>query len=304
MKNGSIVVAENKVSLTIDSMNVALDVKEIEVPVRIDSQLGLMAINAQFSVNNGAEILDIYPVNEDYKAGFEYNNQEKMILWSPLLTQNIAFSKEVPFVMVKIKLPEIANAGDEYIVENTYFDASDKSLNTISLENKSQGILKLKSEVNVKIHDVIINSKEEFDALKTVKDYRYLMIKEGYENKKVVEVPIEIVKNNGMYICKNKINLSNGVEIVGYKEKKGQIMTLPKSSISISSDLKTLIWSREGTDNSKDTGIIATALIAIDSQQYVPSLFNVEIEINDAQYSTYNFNDNVLKVENGNITIK
>lgn len=46
------------------------------------------------------------------------------------------------------------------------------------------------------------------------------MIKEGYENKKVVEVPIEIVKNNGMYICKNKINLSNGVEIVGYKEKR------------------------------------------------------------------------------------
>ncbi len=304
VKNGSIVVAENKVSLTIDSMNVALDVKEIEVPVRIDSQLGLMAINAQFSVNNGAEILDIYPVNEDYKAGFEYNNQEKMILWSPLLTQNISFSKEVPFVMVKIKLPEIANAGDEYIVENTYFDASDKSFNTISLENKPQGIVKLKSEVTVKIHEVIINSKEEFDALKTVKDYRYLMIKEGYENKKVVEVPIEIVKNNGMYICKNKINLSNGVEIVGYKEKKGQIMTLPNSSISISSDLQTLIWSREGTDNSKDTGIIATALIAIDSQQYVPSLFNVEIEINDAQYSTYNFNDNVLKVENGSIVIE
>ncbi len=176
VKNGSIVVAENKVSLTIDSMNVALDVIEIEVAVRIDSQLGLMAINAQFSVNNGAEILDIYPVNEDYKAGFEYNNQEKMILWSPLLTQNIAFSKEVPFVMVKIKLPEIANAGDEYIVENTYFDASDKSFNTISLENKSQGIVKLKSEVTVKIHEVIINSKEEFDALKTVKDYRYLMI--------------------------------------------------------------------------------------------------------------------------------
>ena len=102
---------------------------------------------------------------------------------------------------------QIVNAGDEYIVENTYFDASDKSFNTITLENKSQGIIKLKSEVTVKIHEVSINSKEEFEALRQdenmwfVDPFSFIGIIENYDNKPSTNVTVD--ENGKILITKD-----------------------------------------------------------------------------------------------------
>lgn len=301
-KEGKISVINDDLKVSLDSVNCSQNAIEVDVPFRIETKTGLTAINAQFNINNGAEIVSITPNEEYIGDGFQYNSVEQVILWSPLINENKIFTKESIFANIKVRLPKNKVAGDVFELSVIYFDSSDKELKIVSPKEIVPSKIEIKTSVVAKIKDMYISS-EDYENLKTVDEYDYLQVNEKNKDKKVVEVPIEIQENDGFFSFKGKLVIDDKLEFLGYKKEDTVVSTFPESSFTRSSNLKTFIWLREAAGNSLDKGEIVTLLIALPTEKEDISNYSVEFDTQFTQFTTSDLNDIVATLKNGSIVV-
>jgi len=303
IKTGSISITKGGLNLYIDSKSCDVGTEEVEVPFRVDALGGIAALNVQINVDNGAEITNVKAVDGYSNEGFQYNSEENVFLWNPFQNENFPFERDNIFANITVKLPENLKVGDTFKISVTYVDASDAERNLMSPENEPVfGVITVGSPVDIKVHDVVIDTQEEFDALKTVVDYSYITTTID-STKKVVEVPIEVLNNPGMFTCKNKLILDEDLEIIGYKATNNSLDTLESSTLTYSKDKQTIIWTKESAGDSKALGNMAVALIAIPNKDFEEATYSVDLDNYTAEFSTAVFNHIAFNLENGSIKL-
>jgi|GEM_PF-1990070 len=289
-------------NMFIDNVDCSEGISEVDVPFRVDRVAGLSALNAEFAIDNGAEIVDITPVQGYSDLGFLYNNTEKIVFWSPFQTGDTVFTKEKAFAIIKVKLPATAKAGDTFKITMPYSDASNASFEILTPENQPiEGVISViekEADVKIKVKDIIIDSQEKFDSLKTVKDYTYITSTID-PDKKIVEVPIELIQNLGMYSGKTKLILDSSLEILGFKAVDGKLSTINEFSLTSSKDKKTILWLKDTAQNSVELGDIATALIVIPNKEFVEAKYIIDLDSSATQISNGNAEDVKFDVQNG-----
>lgn len=256
IKTGTVTVKESGFTAYIDDVVCDLTESLVEVPIRLDTaKEGIASFIANLSVDNGAQIMSVSP------KAVELNPATGKILWAPLTLGNKTFSKADVFATVTVKLPEGYKSGDVFNLKLSDLDAANNDLDTVLLaKDPVMGkIIVEEAKVVIKPGQKDI-TWEEFRNLKTVKEVVELeKIIPGTEDMKVIEVPIQVLKNKGMFSGKFSLKTTGDAVILGYKDT-----TLPNSSVVAGKNNRgNLVWTNETKQNSTEEGTIATALIAV-----------------------------------------
>ncbi|MBQ9982365.1 MAG: hypothetical protein IJP18_07330 [Oscillospiraceae bacterium] len=131
---------------------------------------------------------------------------------------------------------------------------------------------------------VEISSENDFNSLKSVADYPELLSDgelpenlKGMENRKVAEVPVDIMYNSGFFSLKLSLSAAEGLTFAGFKKNDSGKLT-SFSGCTISNNGSRVIVMSGQADNIYEDGTLVTALFVLPEKFESGNAYDINIE--------------------------
>jgi len=153
-----------------------------------------------------------------------------------------------------------------------------------------------------KVGTVEVKTEEDFSALKKVTDYTELLDSEGalpeqlagMEERKVVEVPVDIMYNSGFFSLSMSLVSDPDLTFLGYKKTdKGKYTTF--SDCAVSTNGSKVVYMSNKSENTYEDGTLVTALLALPEKYEQSKEYEVKISEDGFKIAKKNLSNNFTK---------